>query len=141
MKIILSLLTLLTFSLIAMAAGTQAVVNHEGNCTASVPASWTVQGSFGMARSPDKKVSLAVSSPKHMSTIDEVAQTVPMVYPDDKVTKKSSSEFEMEGKAGNGKPNIYRAITVGAKLCLAEVQYESGTPAEAKTIVETLKGK
>lgn len=126
----------------AVAADNKAVVNRDGNCTLSVPADWSVESSMGMAFSPDKKVSAVVSSPKHgLASMSDVEQLAPTMYKDDKITKKSASEFEMEGKSGNGKPNFYRAVPAGAKICIAEVQYESGTPAEAKAIIETLKGK
>jgi hypothetical protein len=131
-----------SFTLLATAADTKPVVNHDGNCTVSVPASWSVDAMVGMAKSPDKKVSIVVSSPKHgMATMASVEQMAPTIYPDDKVTKKSGSEFEMEGQSGNGKPNFYRAVPAGDQICIAEIQYESGSPAEAKAIVETLKAK
>ncbi|HEY1678110.1 MAG TPA: hypothetical protein VGG04_10415 [Candidatus Sulfotelmatobacter sp.] len=142
MKTLLSLLFLLSISGIASAADTKPVVNRDGNCTLSVPSEWSVESTMGMAFSPDKKVSAVVSSPKHgMATMAEVEETAPTIYKDDKVTKKSASEFEMEGTSGNGKPNFYRAVPAGAKICIAEVQYESGTPADAKAIIETLKAK
>jgi hypothetical protein len=141
------LFSLLSFSLIACcliasAADSKTVVNHDGNCTVTVPASWSVEEGMGLAKSPDKKVSIVVSSPKHgMATMDTAEQMAPMMYPDDKVTKKSASEFEMEGKSGNGKPNVYRAVPAGDKICTAEIQYESGSPADAKAIIETLRAK
>ena len=134
-------LLLLSLTLVASAAD-QSVVNHDGNCMVTVPAGWSVETLIGMAKSPDKKISIVVSSPKHgMATMDMVEQMAPTMYQDDKVTKKSPSEFEMEGKSGNGKPNFYRAVPAGDKICTAEIQYESGTPAAAKAIIETLKAK
>ena len=138
-------LTLIVFLLIAIcatAADTKPVVNRDGNCVVSVPSNWTVDPMFGMGTSPDKKVSVIVSSPKHgLSTLDQVEQLAPTVYPDDKITRKSGSEFAMEGKNQAGKPNFYRAVPAGAKICIAEITYESGSPADAKAIIETLKAK
>ena len=142
MKITVLISFLLSLTLIASAADTKPVVNRDGNCTLSVPMDWSVESTMGMAFSPDKKVSAVVSSPKHgLATMAEVEQMAPTMYKDDKITKKSGSEFEMEGKSGNGKPNFYRAVPAGAKICIAEVQYESGTPADPKAIIETLKAK
>lgn len=138
-------LTLIVFLLTAMcatAADTKPVVNRDGNCVVSVPSNWTVDSTLGSGASPDKKVSLVVSSPKHgLSTLDQVEQLAPTMYKDDKVTKQSGSEFEMEGKSMSGKPNFYRAVPAGAKICIAEITYESGSPADAKAIIETLKAK
>jgi len=140
-KIVLTTLILICFSLFASAA-TKTVANRDGNCTVTVPDGWSVEATLGMAKSTDKKISIVVSSPKQgMATMDSVEQMAPTIYPDDQVTKKSATEFEMEGKSGNGKPNFYRAVPAGSKICTAEIQYESGTPADAKAIVETLKAK
>jgi hypothetical protein len=61
------------------------------------------------------------------------------VYHDDKVTKNSGSEFSMEGKGINGKPNVYRAVPAGDKVCIVEVQYDNGDAAGAKAIAASLK--
>jgi hypothetical protein len=142
MKTILPIFFLLSVGLTAIAADTKPVVNRDGNCAVSVPADWSVEAALGMAKSPDKKVSVVVSSPKSgMVSMNQVEETAPTIYKDDKVTKKSGSEFEMEGQSGNGKPNFYRAVPAGARVCIAEVQYESGEPADAKAIIQTLKAK
>jgi hypothetical protein len=108
----------------------------------SVPSSWTVEPNIGVASSADKKNSIIVSSPIHgLSTLADVEQLASTVYKNDKVTKSSGSEFEMEGMNGTDKPNFRRSIPAGAKVCFAEITYQSGTPAEAKAIVETLKAK
>lgn len=133
---------LLCISLFAAATDTKTITSHTGNCALSVPESWTVQPAIGSAQSPDKSISVVVSSPTHgLSTLSEVEETAPTVYKNDKVTKKSSSEFEMEGKSLTGKPNVYRAIPAGAKVCIAEVMYESGSADDAKAILETMKAK
>lgn len=142
MKTIRLLLFVLSIGLIANAADTKPVTNKDGNCVASVPSTWTVQPNFGIATSPDKKSSIVVSSPNHgLSSLADVEQLAPTLYKNDKVTKSSASEFEMEGTNGADKPNFYRSIPAGAKLCIAEITYQSGTPAEAKAIIETLKAK
>ena len=133
----------LLFSMIlsVSAADTKAVKNPEGNCSISVPTNWTA-GTLGNAESPDKKMSIIVSSPKRgLTSITQVQQMAPGIYPDDKVTKNSSSEFEMEGKSTSGKPNVYRAIPAGARVCIAEITYENGNTADARSTVETLKAE
>ena len=116
------------------------VTNHTGVCQVTVPANWTIDGTFGMANSPDKKVSVAVTSPMSNTSLLKTEQSAPRMYPKDKVTKSTPSEFEMEGfSAMNGKPNVYRGIQLPGKICLVEVIYESGTVADARKIAETLK--
>lgn len=125
--------------LIASAADPKTVKNPEGNCSISVPANWTA-GTLGNADSPDKKMSIIVSSPKHgLTSIAQVQQMAPGIYPDDKVTKNSATEFEMEGKSTSGKPNVYRAIPAGARVCIAEITYENGKTDDAKNTINTLK--
>ncbi len=138
---------LLTFALLlpssfAGAADTKTVTSHSGNCNVSVPSTWEVSPLVGSAHSPDKKTFIVISSPTHgLDSLAEVEQTAPTIYKDDRITKKSSSEFEMEGKSMNGKPNVYRAIPAGAHVCIAEITYENGSAADAKAIVETMKAK
>jgi len=133
------IICLFSIVLVASAADTKTVKNPEGNCAISVPANWTA-GSLGNADSPDKKMSIIVSSPKRgLTSISQVQQLAPGIYPDDKVTKSSATEFQMEGKSTSGKPNVYRAVPAGARVCIAEITYENGKAAEAKTTVETLK--
>ena len=133
---------MLCVSLFATAGDTKTLNSHSGNCTLSVPAGWSVESLVGSAQSPDKKISVVVSSPNHgLNSLAEVEEMAPTIYKDDKATKKSSSEFEMEGKSMNGKPNVYRAIPAGAHVCIAEITYESGTDADARAILETMKSK
>lgn len=121
------------------AADKKTVKNSAGNCSISVPADWTVEASFGMANSADKKMSAVVSSPKYGGvTFGNIHQMAPTMYPDDKITKDTSSEFQMEGKSGNGKPNVYRAVPAGAKACIVEVQYDNGDAAGAMAIATSL---
>lgn len=138
----LTLIVFLLSAICATAADTKPVVNRDGNCVVSVPSNWTVDSTFGSGTSPDKKVSIIVSSPKHgLATLSDAEELAPTMYKDDRVTKKSASEFEMEGKSISGKPNFYRAVPAGAKICIAEITYESGAPNDAKAIIETLKAK
>ncbi|HEY1464265.1 MAG TPA: hypothetical protein VGF44_12695 [Terriglobales bacterium] len=124
---------------LASAVDKKTVKNNAGNCSISVPADWTVIASIGMANSADKKMSAIVSSPKYGDmTFDHVRQMAPTVYPDDKVTKNTSSEFQMEGMSGNGKPNVYRAVPAGAKACIVEVQYDNEDAAGAMAIATSL---
>lgn len=142
MKKLTLVVCLVCVSLFAAAGDTQTVTSHSGNCALSVPSSWTVEPLVGGAHSPDKKVSVVVSSPTHgLNSLAEVEEMAPTIYKEDKVTKRSSSEFEMEGKSMNGKPNVYRAIPAGAHVCIAEITYESGTDADAKAILATMKSK
>ena len=129
----------LSSTLCVAAADTKPVKNPDGNCVLSVPGNWTV-GTIGNADSPDKKMSIIVSSPKHgLTSLSQVQQLAPGIYPDDKVTKNSATEFQMEGKSTSGKPNVYRAVPAGAKVCIAEITYENGNTADARSTVETLK--
>ena len=116
------------------------IATRDGSCQATVPASWIIDSFPGSANSPDKKVSLIISSPRYNS-LATLKENASKLYPDDKVTKDSASEFEMEGKSMNGKPNVYRGIPAGAKLCIGEVVYESGTVQDARKILGTLKAK
>jgi len=134
-----AILCLLTITLSASAADTKLAKNLDGNCGISVPAAWSTD-SLGGAQSPDKKVTLTVSSPKHgLTSLAEVHQLAPTVYKDDKVTKDTASEFMMEGKSINGKPNVYRAVPAGDKVCIVDVQYDNGDTAAAKAIAQSLK--
>ena len=122
----------------AYAADTKPVKNPEGNCSVSVPANWTA-GTLGNGSSPDKKMSIIVSSPKAFNSVMQVQKMAPGLYPDDKVTKSSATEFEMEGKSTSGKPNVYRAVPAGARVCIAEITYENDKMVDARNIVGSLK--
>ncbi len=139
MKITRTILCILAVALCAVAADTKLSKNMDGNCSVSVPANWSTD-SLGGAQSPDKKMSSTVSSPKHgLTSLAQVHQLAPTVYHDDQVTKDSATEFMMEGKGINGKPNVYRAVPAGDKVCIVEVQYENGDAAGAKAIAASLK--
>lgn len=135
-------LCVLCLTLFATAADTKTVTSHSGTCTVTVPATWTVEPTLGGARNPDKTISLVVTSPSHgLNSLSDVESMAPSIYKNDSVTKKSGSEFEMEGKSITGKPNVYRAIPANGKVCIVEIMYESGTAADARAIVETMKAK
>lgn len=116
------------------------VVSRDGSCQLTVPSAWNVDSMLASGTSANKKVSATVSSPKMISSFDELKQNARRVYANDKVTKDSASEFEMEGQSMNRKPNVYRGIPIaGGKFCIVEVVYESGTAADARKIAETMK--
>lgn len=139
MKIIRVVVCLLASALWADAADTKQLKNPSGECVIAVPANWTT-GSLGNAQSPDKQMSLIVSSPKHgISTLAQVKQIAPTIYKDDKVTKDSTTEFDMAGQSNNGKPNLYRAIPAADKVCIVELIYENDDEAGAKAIVDNMK--
>ncbi len=115
------------------------VTSHNGSCQVTVPAEWSVSGSFGIANSPDNTVSVAVTSPIHTTSLDNTKQMAPMLYPSDKIAKSTASEFQMEGLSMNNKPNVYRGIQSAGKVCLVEVIYESGTLDDARKIAASLK--
>ena len=125
---------------ICWSADTKDVKSRDGGCQVSVPADWTVGELGGSAESADKKVSLAVSSPKMIDSFAELKKTSQSVYTSSKVTKSTASDFVMEGESITGKPDVYRAIPVGpSKFCIVEVIYESGGPEAARAVVQTLK--
>ena len=125
---------------VVFAADGQAVLSHNRACQVTVPASWVVEGTVGLAHSPDKLISLVVSSPKSVASFDEFKKIAPTVYTNDKITKQSSTEFQMEGTSTTDKPNVYRAITTGgSNYCIVNVNYESGTVEDARKIAQTLK--
>ena len=139
MKRTCKLLCILAVAVGAMAADTKLSKNMDGTCSVSVPANWSTD-TLGGAQSPDKKMSSTVSSPKHgLTSLAQVHQLAPTVYTQDKVTQDSATEFMMEGKGINGKPNVYRAIPAGDKVCIVEVQYDNGDAAGAKAIAASLK--
>ena len=135
-------LTLAVFAAcsVLFAQGGKPVTNHTGVCQVTVPSDWTVNGTFGMANSPDNKVSVAVTSPASNTSLLKTEQTAPMMYSKDKVTLSTPNEFQMEGlSVMNNKPNVYRGIQLPGKICLVEVIYESGTLDDARKIAATLK--
>ena len=133
-------LLLLTLSAAAFGADLT-LVSHTGKCIATVPGDWTVGAVKSLGNSPDKKVSLVISNPTMEKNFEELKVNVQKIYTDDKVTKSTASEFEMEGKSGNGRPNVYRAIVSGGTICIGELQYQSGTATDARKLIQTLKSK
>ncbi len=116
----------------------KAVVSHDANCQVTVPSDWASSGNFGLATSPDKSMSVIVSSPNLSPTLDKVKQNAPLLYPDDKVVQSTATEFQMEGQGPGGKPNVYRGIQVPNRVCLVEVTY-GGSIDDARKIAATLK--
>lgn len=134
----------LNLTLAALACGMtlcaqQAVVSHDKSCQVTVPSGWEVNAMFGIGNSPDKKLSISVSSPRYGS-FDSLKQSAQMAYANNKVAKDTATEFELEGEENSGKPHVYRAIPAsGGKFCIADLMYESGTEAEAWAILRTVK--
>ena len=130
---------LVTMALSVTAADTKVAKSLDGTCSVSVPTNWSTDA-LGGAESPDKKVNLTVSSPKHgLTSLAQVHELAPTVYKDDKVTKDTATEFMMEGKGLNGKPNVYRAVPAGDKVCIVELQYQNDDTAAVRAIATTLK--
>jgi hypothetical protein len=133
-----------TFFLLALSAGLvlaqdKTITSNKGPCQVTVPANWVVGSIASMAATPDKKASAIVSSPTAIDSFAQLKTMAQKLYQEPKVVKDSATEFEMEAKSMNGKPNVYRAIASGNKYCIVEVIYESGTVADARKIAETLK--
>lgn len=132
-------LCLLALTVIASAGDTKVAKSLDGTCSVSVPSTWSTD-SYGGGKSADGKMTMTVSSPKHgLTSLAQVHQLAPTVYPEDKVTKDSGSEFVMEGKGQNGKPNVYRAVTAGDRVCIVEVQYDNGDATGARAVASSLK--
>jgi hypothetical protein len=122
------------------ADGAKVIKSRTGNCQVSVPADWSAGELRAMADSPDKKTSVVVSSPKSIDSFSELKQNAKLVYTKSKVTKDSSTEFEMEGESTAGVPDAYRAVPIaGNKFCIAEATYKTGDATQAKGIVATLQ--
>jgi hypothetical protein len=59
--------------LLAPLAFSAEVKDHTGTCTVTVPSDWTISTAVGNAQSPDKKISITVSSPTHgLNSLDQV---------------------------------------------------------------------
>src|SRR6185437_11544446 len=117
---------------VAGADSTKTITTRKGHCTVSVPASWS--GTTSVSSSPDKKQSIAVSDPDQ--SFDDLKTNVGMVYKDDKVTKNTATEFEMEGTSPiNNKPNVYRGIPRPGGVCIVEITYSGGSVDDARKIV------
>lgn len=128
---------LLLLPALAAADATKVAVSAGGKCAVALPADWTVTGA--VAQSKDKTVSVAVAQPKAKSSFTDLKVTLKQEVKDAKVVKDSDKELEIEGKAVNGKPNVYRAIVAGAGVfCAAEARYDGGSASIARTVVHTL---
>jgi hypothetical protein len=130
----------LAFAAISWGSGSQAVKSRDGSCQVTVPGDWSPSQIGGMAQSPDKKLLVTLSSPKMIDSFNQLKQTAQSVYPDNKVTKSSATEFEMEGLSTTGKADVYRAVPIaGNKFCIVEVTYEGSAHDQAKSIGATLQ--
>jgi hypothetical protein len=122
------------------AADTKPIKDRSGTCQADVPAAWVTGALPGTANSPDKAFTIIISSPKAIDSFDELKSMAPTVYPENKVVKSTATEFEMEGKDQNGKPDIYRGVpAAGGKFCIGTITFPDGKAATARPIIETLK--
>jgi hypothetical protein len=133
-------LLLITISVAAFGAD-KPLVTRNGLCAATIPGDWTVGPISSMGDSADRKVSFVISNPSRTNSLAELKNNAQMMYAEDKVTKDTATEFQMEGKGQNGKPNAYRAVISGKTICIGEVVFESGTIADARKIAETLHVK
>ncbi len=125
---------------VSQSADTKAIKSRDGGCQVSVAMDWTVGVLGGTADSSDKRLSLAISSPKMVDSFAELKQTAKAVYKNNKIIKDSASEFEMEGSSTTGQPDVYRAIPVSSnKFCIVEVTYKTGNPDAARAIAQTLR--
>src|SRR5580692_4788294 len=122
-------------------AADKLLVTRNNLCTAVVPGEWSVGPISSMGESADKKVSFVISNPSRTDNLGDLKNNARMMYAEDKVTKDTATEFQMEGKGQNGKPNVYRAVISGKTICIGEVVFESGTIADARKIAETLRVK
>jgi len=138
-KVMFLSLAMIAAGSVLLAQQGQKVTSHNGACQVTVPAGWTVSGTFGIADSADKKVNVAVSSPPNTPSLETIKENAGLIYSNDKVTRSTPSEFQMEGRSMNNKPNVYRGIQLSGKVCIVEVTYESGTAADARQIAESLK--
>lgn len=141
MKQTLLLLSITLAVPIAALAADRTVVNRAGTCTASVPADWTIGVVSSMAQTADNKNNIIISSPLHTDSLASLKETAQKLYTGDKVTKDTATEFEMEGKSMDGKPNVYRAVSSGKTICIGEVIFQSIPIADARRIAETLRVK
>jgi hypothetical protein len=124
----------------AQAAGDQVVKSRDGACEVSVPNAWKVTPLLATAASPDNKVSITVTSPKMIDSFAELKVNAKSVNKQNKSTRDTAADFEMEGLSIAGKPDVYRAIPAASgKYCIAEVIYENGAVDAARAIVRTLK--
>lgn len=113
------------------------------DCQLTVPAEWSSEKALpNQAASPDKKQVVTVTEPRFMDSFAQLKQAARSAYPKSKVITDTADNFEMEGTSNNGKPNLYRAISLsGGHYCIAEVTYETGSAEQGKKILQTLKAK
>ncbi|HSN28069.1 MAG TPA: hypothetical protein VLT45_17395 [Kofleriaceae bacterium] len=121
---------------LAHADSARVAVSAGGKCSVALPVDWSATGA--VAQSKDKKVSVAVSQPKAAASFGDLKATLKKSLKDAKVIKDSDAELELEGKAVDGKPNVYRAIVVATGVfCAAEARYD-GSVDVARTVVHSL---
>jgi hypothetical protein len=131
----LAALVLLVPALVS-ADASRSVISAGGKCAVTLPSDWTVTGA--VAQSKDKKVSIAVAQPKAKSSFADLKASLKQDVKDAKVIKDTDRELELEGKAVDGKPNVYRAIVVDGAFCSAEARYDGAGGDVARGVVHTL---
>jgi hypothetical protein len=137
MKLELIGVMLLVVSFGAAAGDTIPVRDVAGNCILIVPSDWSA--SQASARSPDKGISVVlITMAPSLNTLSDARKLLLINHKNDKVTKDSHSEFEMQGTS-SGKPSFVRAVPAAGRVCYAEIVYATGTAADAQKIIETLR--
>jgi hypothetical protein len=125
---------------IGRAADTKVLKSRDGGCQVTIPADWEVSSLGASADSPDKKVSVTLSSPKMIDSFSELKNGAKTAYKNSKVIKDSASDFGMEGQSITGVPDVYRAISISqSKFCIVESMYKTGDPAVARGVIATLR--
>jgi len=143
-----------TFWCVAIAATTMMFaqdgkkVNTKGGvCQVTVPASWKAGkglDDFEAATSEDdgyvKAKALVILKPPLDFSFAEIKAVIRQSYTDAKVTKDSTTEFEMEGKLSSGELLAYRLIPVSnRRFCEVQVTYDSGMADQARKVAWSLK--
>ena len=84
-------------------------------------------------------MSIIVSSPKRgLVSIAQVQQMAPGIYPDDKVTKSSTTELKWRANRHPASRMFTARSRLEPGVCIAEITYENGNTA-TKNIVGFLK--
>ena len=126
----------LLVSSLAYADTAKVAVSAGGKCSVALPIDWSATGA--VAQSKDKKVSVAVSQPKAAASFGDLKATLKKSVKDAKVVKDSDQELELEGKAVDGKPNVYRVVAASGVFCAAEARYDGAGVDVARSIVHSL---
>ena len=121
---------------LAYADTAKVAVSAGGKCSVALPVDWSATGA--VAQSKDKRVSVAVSQPKAATTFADLKATLKKSVKDAKVVKDTDQELEIEGKAVDGKPNVYRVVAASGVFCAAEARYDGAAVDVARSVVHSL---